>query len=385
MSIPVADPAHNDRSSKLALSPRIILKRVELRRPLIERDSYASGEQRRFWYLTNQVMADLGKRAVSKSALQQTGKSGKKRVTQRRKISRVVSVLAALFSPVALVQVVRAVVTGVNPDPTRSPIQIEVVKGWKKNPLPEWDDLSLPERWAFGVVYYLQASKGTYSTVNLNLSESKSKRPLENLKEIARKKLPEIFGLSVPFCFEYDEKGRAHMHSFVPGDVTDKQRKQLKSFGGKWDGSNPKHQLVIKHCTGIQGAIQWASGYMLKEVVKGNAVCYTPRIMAQSGRAHYEHVAAIVRDLCVQARNQSTSLSNKTKVLEKTSGNESLGEKIDTAILKSRSYQNNRLQTLSDALEGHRDTLGGPTYRISEMTFNHESRCLHPVSEVDRG
>lgn len=317
--------AFNDRSSILE-RPSVVAFRVKLIRELIERDSYAHGTPRRQWHFANHAETDLGRRSNRKNGNFERG--------LRRKIARQNLELACLAANQDPQKMIRPVVMGITPASDQNKILIAVRKDWRKHPLPEWDELSRPERWAFGIIGHLKASRGEYSAITLNFSEKKAQRSLEHLRDSARKKLDEIFGLDVSFNLERDKEGRAHLHTLTPGNVTDAQRAALKKMGGKWSGSDARRQLVIKRRHGVRNAISWVAGYMAKNVVKGEGIYYFPHSMTREGKAIYENMAAMVSEQCIAARSSQTTSPTQTKVLEKPAPYSSPSENVSTAILK---------------------------------------------------
>lgn len=325
MIIPAENPVNNDRSSILE-RPKVVEFRVRIIRERIERDSYAHGTPRRQWHFANHAETDLGRRSNRKNGNFERG--------LRRKIARQNLELACLAANQDPQKMIRPVVMGITPDSDQNKILIAVRKDWRKHPLPEWDELSRPERWAFGILGHLKASRGEYSAITLNFSEKKAQRSLEHLRDSVRKKLDEIFGLDVSFNLERDKEGRAHLHTLTPGNVTDAQRAALKKMGGKWSGSDARRQLVIKRRHGVRNAISWVAGYMAKNVVKGEGIYYFPHSMTREGKAIYENMAALVSEQCIAARSSQTTSPTQTKVLEKPAPYSSPSENVSTAILK---------------------------------------------------
>lgn len=325
MIISAENPANNDRSSILE-QPKVVAFRVKFIRERIERDSYARGTPRRQWHFANHVETDLGRRSNRKNGNFERG--------LRRKIARQNLELACLAANRDPQQMIRPVVMGITSDSDRNKILIAVRKDWRKRPLPEWDELSRPERWAFGILGHLKASRGEYSAITLNFSEEKARKTLECLKDSIRKRISNILGLDVSFNLERDKEGRAHLHSLTPGNVTDAQRAALKKMGGKWSGSDARRQLVIKRRYGVRDAISWVAGYMAKNVVKGEGIYYSPHSMTREGKAIYEKMAAMVSKQCIAARNSKTTSPTQTKVLEKLAPYSSPSENVSTAILK---------------------------------------------------
>lgn len=368
MTIPVENPELNDRSSKLA-RPNVLARRVKFIHERINRDSYACGTLRRQWHFANHVETDLERRP--------NRKNGNFERDSRRKLARQNLELACLATTSDPLQTIRPVVMGNTPDSDLFKILITVKKDWRKHPLPEWDDLSRPERWAFGVVSYLGLSRGEYSAITLNFSEEKARRPFEHLKDSARKKLPEILGLGVPFTLERDKKGRPHLHTFTPGNVTDAQRAALKKMGGNWNGKDSKRQLVIKRRYGPQDAIAWAAGYMVKDVVKGEAIYHAPHNMTREGKANYERVTAIVREQCITVRNSQTTSPTQTKVLEKTAPCSSPCENVSTTILKIEA--NSHTATPGHAQEGQQNALES----ISHQKAHQDSQNTNKAPKSD--